>query len=573
MQNAKALRSRMLNAKQAKVAYEISQNVIVSASPGSGKTKTLIARARHKLENIPTHKSLALITYTNAGADEIAHRLVDSEKNIFIGTIHRFCLEFILRPFGWIYGWSRPRIITHLELLKFIESNRENFHLKNNLDDLNKIKRGLDGNISIPDSWENSVDINTVAAKFFSFLQEKNSIDFNEILYRSFKIISENDFVVTSLAEKFHEILIDEFQDTTIYQYEIFKIIQQKKRCTFFIVGDEKQKILRFAGAIDNAFEKAKIDFEASVEILEITYRSTNNILFTYSALFENHPNLTNESAVKDLNCKILFKETKKANHNSVLHELITDIIDQYKFKLSDIAILSPQWRDAFEASKTLRRNFRVVGLGALPHKSISNSTFSLLRCLSKFFFSKTIKNLRAVRRNIELHALEHNISIDDNLHQITNDLINEFNNIPKDQPLKTGLYQIKTIFNDVFLQPHSAFDDIIDCIDEVEIMEWDLIKYLETLSSISGITINTIHQAKGLEYKAVILNQINENKIPHQRLVSRVNNNFIYEDLTYPNIEDGRSLLYVGISRAKVFLAILHNWKPSMFIQNIKYV
>ncbi|WP_028123102.1 UvrD-helicase domain-containing protein [Epilithonimonas tenax] len=62
----------MLNSRQKKAAFEISGNTIVSASPGTGKTKTLIARAQKKLESIPKHKSLALITYTNAAADEIA---------------------------------------------------------------------------------------------------------------------------------------------------------------------------------------------------------------------------------------------------------------------------------------------------------------------------------------------------------------------------------------------------------------------------------------------------------------------------------------------------------------------
>ena len=113
----------MLNPKQKRVAYELAGNTIVSASPGTGKTKTLVARAQRKLEFKPQHRSLALITYTNAAADEISARLHSDDKSIFIGTIHRFCLEFILRPFSWIYKWDKPRIITYDELKEFIESN------------------------------------------------------------------------------------------------------------------------------------------------------------------------------------------------------------------------------------------------------------------------------------------------------------------------------------------------------------------------------------------------------------------------------------------------------------------
>ena len=89
----------MLNDYQKIAAFGYEGNTLVSASPGSGKTRTLIARAEHKLDSIPANKTLALITYTNAAADEIAERIV-SEQSTFIGTIHRFCLEFILRPYS-----------------------------------------------------------------------------------------------------------------------------------------------------------------------------------------------------------------------------------------------------------------------------------------------------------------------------------------------------------------------------------------------------------------------------------------------------------------------------------------
>jgi len=66
----------MLNHLQKKAAFKNSGNTLVSASPGTGKTKTLIARAEHKLDSLPCKKTIALITYTNSAADEIASRLV-----------------------------------------------------------------------------------------------------------------------------------------------------------------------------------------------------------------------------------------------------------------------------------------------------------------------------------------------------------------------------------------------------------------------------------------------------------------------------------------------------------------
>lgn len=564
----------MLNDKQRKVVFELSGNTIVSASPGSGKTKTLVARAQHKLDSIPYHKSLALITYTNAGADEISYRLADRDNKVFVGTIHRFCLEFILRPFGWLYEWYKPRVITYDELTEFVELNTD-FDLGNNpLDEINKIKKTLDGNLDKNVGWQNAVALEYVAEAYYSFLKTKKAIDFNEILYRSYKIISENDFVVASLSNKFYEISIDEFQDTNIYQYEILKAINQKEICTFFMVGDERQRIYRFAGAIDNAFGKASVDFTAPIEILEVTYRSTTNIINAYSSLFANHPILKNESEFKDIDYKVILKETKKANHDSVLDGCINYFVNKAKINPSEIAILSQGWRDAYEANKGLRNKYHTVGLGALPHKSLNNSTFNLIRCLSRFLYSSSVRNLRIIRRAIELHILENNLTISDTeFNFITNTLISKFSRIDKTLTLLDGISELHNVFDSVFRVTHAAFNELVSLLDKGELHLWTFEKYLETLSGISGITINTIHQAKGLEYKVVILNQINENKIPHQQYLGRDGSNYIYAPLTPESIEDGRTLLYVGISRAKAVLIILHNWKPSMFIPIIRAI
>lgn len=565
----------MLNEKQRQVVYEMPGNTIVSASPGSGKTKTLVARAQHKLETIPSHKSLALITYTNAGADEISYRLTDQDNKVFIGTIHRFCLEFILRPFGWVYDWYKPRVITYDELNEFIEKKKSDFDLGiYALDDLNKIKINIDGKLDTNVEWNNSVDLETVANAFYEFLEDKKAIDFNGILYRSYKIIAENDFVVTSLANKFYEISIDEFQDTNIYQYEILKAIQQKKTCTFFMVGDEKQRIYRFAGAIDNAFEKASSDFEAPIAILEVTYRSTTNIINTYSSLFDNHPELTNESKYKDKDYKVIFKQTTKNDHNTTLEGLVDQFINKLKVVPSEIAILSTQWRDALSVSKVLRSKFRVVGLGALPHKSLNNSTFNLFRCLSRFSHSSTVRSLRVIRRAIELHVLENNfIFSETEFNYITNSLISKFIQVDNSLSLTDGITEVQKVFDTTFKVTHSAFSELLSLIDEEEAPQWTFEKYIETLSGVSGITVNTIHQAKGLEYDVVILNQMNENKIPYQMYLGQQGRDYIYADLTEESIEDGRTLLYVGVSRAKAILIILHNWKPSMFIDILKAV
>jgi superfamily I DNA/RNA helicase len=559
----------MLNDNQITVAFKLAENTIVSASPGTGKTKTLIARAQRKLEFIPKYKSLALITYTNAAADEISSRLYSTDKNIFIGTIHRFCLEFILRPFCWKYGWDKPKVVSYNQLNEFVNLNHTINFGDNPLEELNKIKRQINGELDCPVEWRCSIPFTNAAEIYYKYLDALNVIDFNEILFRSYKIISENDFVVTSLANMFFEILIDEFQDTNIFQYEIFKTINNKNSCTFFIVGDEKQKIYRFAGAIDNAFTKASNDFKSKIYDLSITYRSTTNIVNAYSSLYTNHPPLDNQSQFKGKSVPIQFVEVNNNNSNEILDKHIAILTKGNHITASEIAILTNTWRDAFFISRHLRQKYQVVGLGALPHRNVNSTSFNLIRCISRHFYSTSARNLRVIRRNVDLHILENNVILSETeLTLAVNKVISEINNLNLSVPLIEGLQQINKIFTKVFNFEHSAINEIISLIDNVESTNWTLLRYFKVLSGIDGITINTIHQAKGLEYKAVILNGINEGNIPYQYWDS---NTRTRHPLTEDNLIDGRAKLYVGISRAKLLLIILHNWRPSLFIPIIK--
>lgn len=562
----------MLNRIQKKVVFDCPGNTIVSASPGSGKTKTLVARAQHKLETIQPFKALALITYTNAGADEISDRLVDNEKTLFIGTIHRFCLEFILRPYGWIYGWSKPRIITFDELSEFLDSNKDLDFGENKIESIGQFKKNIKGELDTSNRWTDVETFTELFTLYNNFLGQKKAIDFNEILYRSYKIVSENDFVVTSLANKFYEISVDEFQDTNIFQYEIFKIINTKELCTFFLVGDPKQRILRFAGAIDCAFESASVDFDTPVEVLEEVYRSTTNIVNAYCSLFNNHPKLTNQSKYNTIDTKILIRETRKQTHDQIIEEIIETLITKCSASPNDIAILSPTWRDCLQVSKLLRSKYKVKGFGAFPHKSVGNSTFALLRAVVKFIYFGSIRNLRIVRRNVEMHLLENSLTLSESeFHFRTNQLISKVSEVVRDRSLINGILDLKKIFESIFQSEHSAFSELIQLINDEEAQQWSIERYFEVLAGVEGITVNTIHQSKGLEYEIVILNQINENKIPYQKYLGKIQGEYCYESLTEENTQDGKTLFYVGISRAMSFLVVLHGFKPSMFIDSLK--
>lgn len=564
-----------LNKNQRKAVFELIGSALITASPGTGKTRTLVARAINKLETLPKHKSIALITYTNAGADEIASRLI-TEKPVFVGTIHSFCLEYILRPFSWLNKWKRPKVISYEQQEEFFEVNEDidlegNFG-QNKFDELGKIGKNLDGSLNSEIEWNHSIPIQEVALRYYDYQTSIGVMDFNEILYRSYYIVTNNSFVCKSLSSKFHEILVDEFQDTNLYQYKILKSINDFGTCTFFMVGDSKQRIFSFAGAIKKSFEQAKIDFNSEELELTETYRSTDNIVNTYSKLFEDHPIIDNKSDNSRLDIDVTLIQTKKDNHLEYVNSIVNQLIEKENIELNEIAVLSTSWFSAYPLSQSLRQNHRIVGLGALPHKYISNSTTSLLRILAKHYLEPSIRKLRSIKRNIEMHLLENGLQLSEKeLTYKTNTLITNFLLLNSDNNIVAGFCEIKKMFHSVFKITHATFDEILDKISTEEKQTWTIGEYLETLAGVNGINCNTIHKVKGLEFDAVILNEMNENKIPFQKFLGKEGNDWIYQELSEEDIENGKNLFYVAVSRAKKYLIILHNWKPSMFINIIR--
>lgn len=557
-----------LNDEQKEAVFNYPNGVIINASPGTGKTKTLVSRAIHRLESMPKYKKLALITYTNAGTDEISSRLVNKES-IFIGTIHRFCLQFILRPYSWIYNWGKLRVVSYAEQVEFLEINSDINLGDSPIDELNKIKRNIEGFFDTNIEWNHNITLDELTQRYNEYLEDITAIDFNEILYRSYKIINENEFVLKSLSNKFYEILIDEFQDTNLFQYEIFKKINEIGVSTFFMVGDEKQKILSFAGAIDGAFSLAQNDFELPISYLLKTYRSTNNIVNAYSLLFDNHPILENISVYNSLNIPLQKKEFdyRENTLESKINSSVEYLVEECNIELEQIAILSKTWFDAYNVSKFLRSNYNIVGLGALPHNmtNVKNSTFDLLKSLVKFKVNSSIKNLKSLRRAFESHLNENNIAFsrEDQI-IIFNSLIKSFRELEEHLTLEDGLNEIQNIFDELLVIEHNTFSQIISSISEDEINYWNIEKYFRALSNSNGILSTTIHQSKGLEFDAVILNQMSLGKVPHQNYIREQR---CYENLTVENLEEGRRVFYVGLSRAKKYLIITHNWNPSMFV------
>lgn len=246
---------------QQQLALDHPGNLLLKACPGSGKTRTIVARLVKEVEEVRgTPFAIACITYTNAAVNEIdarvaAHLMPDDETNYIVSTIHSFCLHHILRPFASrVAGFSGTMKVLTSERAEFVEIADLAAEMVGRYDlrfeDYVRFGGiGLDASGAYIGSALEDDMIALAAPHFMRLAADRGFIDFASILYHSYCLLRDDREVSRSVATKFRSFLIDEFQDTTEIQVEILRLLHQENRSKFFLVGDPAQSIFGFAGA------------------------------------------------------------------------------------------------------------------------------------------------------------------------------------------------------------------------------------------------------------------------------------------------------------------------------------
>lgn len=270
-------------------AVEYDDNLLLTACPGSGKTKTLVSKLAYIIENkdrllIGKRKVIAL-TYTNIAADTITERLMSygiSDKSVWVGTIHSFCLQWIIKP--------NINLVPRLSQGYVIIDEHEKEKLINDLKE--KYDFGLYDNIitslSINYQYEyldKTSNHYKLVDEYHQYLRENKYIDFELILNISYRLLNEYSGMCGSLAALIHHVLIDEYQDTSTIQYEILRFIIEKGKSKITLIGDQEQAIYTGLGAeIKNKEELIDYFKLERLEDMALTgcFRSSQRIIDFY---------------------------------------------------------------------------------------------------------------------------------------------------------------------------------------------------------------------------------------------------------------------------------------------------
>lgn len=533
-----------LNTKQKEVCQSPS-NFILTACPGSGKTRTITYRLAYLQQKYPSSRKYNIaITYTNRAAEEIESRLdslgIDT-SSIWTGTIHQFCMHFIIRPYAMYSDRLSKgyRIIDEYISLEYGKSIAKQLG----------ITCGYDHPLSFPEIRE----------KYDQLLVVKKEIDFDLILSLSYDLVKANSFICENIARIVRSIHVDEYQDTKELQYQILaEIIKANTAINLLFVGDVNQAIYGTLGSVAKSASEIRTLYpiEFREETLNGCYRSTQRLVDYYAQFEINATNALAVSAFRDEHGIISYVQSVSVDD---LAQSIADIISaqlEQGIPENEICVAAPQWYLIFPISNKLKGLLPSVHFDSPDITPFKYDRMNPIYLLAQLAFTKPGMKVSSRKRIaealIDILRNDYQIAISDQVDaysvlKVVNTAI-----IPDGDGLTCLKNVIKKVFR--FLKISSVQEPKLVATyraffakAEDRIQRHSLpCTYADLVKSFrekEGVVISTIHGTKGEEYHTVIAYGLLNDYLPNGKLLRN-----------RPAVahEEANKLLYVLCSRAK---------------------
>lgn len=299
-------------------AYKAVNNTVVIAGPGSGKTTVLTLKVMQLLaEVIYPPRGLACLTYSTEAVREFKSRLVklglEKRKNVFLGTVHSFCLSEIITPFAALY--PQYKIPLPIRIISEAEKNRlfnsQNYEGTPKLIDVDKERtRNIKG---ISRVAIESYDIALKAAISFEELLIQNGyLDFISMVKKSVELIKNEPYVRKALEAKYPWIIVDEYQDLGKPLHELILTLLNLTRIKVFAVGDADQSIYDFQGAAPDYLVELSQRQDVSCIHLKNNYRSSQTIVDASEYVLKSSRGYIASGKLRDYHAKLEFIECPK---------------------------------------------------------------------------------------------------------------------------------------------------------------------------------------------------------------------------------------------------------------------
>ncbi len=346
-----------LNSQQQAALKYIDGPLLVLAGAGSGKTSVITGKIAYLIEQcgIPS-RNIYAVTFTNKAAREMKDRvgkiLSGSEsKGLSVSTFHNLGLNIIrheIKKLGFKPGFSimdqedcrnilKELLVHHSDLdEKLIENIQYTISdWKNSL---------LEPGQAV--SAANSTGEQTIAMLYERYqraLRAYNAVDFDDLIMIPVCLFREQPEVLAKWQQRIRYMLVDEYQDTNLAQYELVRTLLKEKQA-LTVVGDDDQSIYAWRGARPENLMQLQEDFPALKVIkLEQNYRSTGRILAAANQLIDNNPHLIQKALWSELGpgdpLRFIISDNEEREAERVVNEII-DMRLKRRCKYSDFAIL-----------------------------------------------------------------------------------------------------------------------------------------------------------------------------------------------------------------------------------------
>lgn len=627
-----------LNEQQAEAVRQIAGPILILAGAGSGKTKALTTKIAYLLEKGVKPWNILAITFTNKAAKEMRQR-VDalvgpSAKDVWLYTFHGFCNQLLRRDINALPGYTTSFSIYDpsdcknvlKEALKKLNLDEKFYPLPGLLATISNAKNAQVDAAAFARQAEDyhAKKVAEIYAEYQKHLVQSNAVDFDDLLLLTVKLLQTVPEVREKYQNKFHYVLIDEYQDTNHVQYLLAKLLSAPEN-NLCAVGDIDQSIYGWRGAdISNILDFEKDYPQARIFKLEQNYRSTQVILDAANEVIKHN------AARRPKNLW-----TENGNGQPIAYYQARDDREEAEFvvgqirklqnegtKLGDMAILyrtnaqsrmfeenlinngipyvmvgslkfydRKEVKDILSYLRFLANERDIQGLERIinePKRGIGAATVAKVRSLLEESGMTLPEVLQTVQAQEVLGRAFGKI-------QAFSDMIQELARVKDTLPVKDLMTQVleKSGYLEALRlegsdQSKSRLDNLNEFLriadefakdpgEENNKTLEDFLNHVALVADIDdakltqdSVTLMTLHSAKGLEFPVVFIGGMEDGLFPSQRSLED-------ED----KLEEERRLCYVGITRAKkrLYLTSCRSrmvyghvvmYPPSRFLQEI---
>lgn len=507
-----------LNEEQRRAVETAASKVVVIAGPGSGKTRVEVERVKWIARGLD---SIAIMTFTNAGAAEFRERLGDlADKLAWCGTTHSYCFQLIQR-FGDQLGYKSGTV----SILPKDEK----------LPRLLRVQKELGIKMSQADLLKNELpDAHLVWKQYEFLLKQSNTIDYDLILADGLQLLRLD---AVRARVRVDHLLVDEFQDSKAIDVAIYEAIPATNR---FYVGDPDQSIFAFRDA-DPSF---LMHIEGERHKLEMNYRSGVAICHTANALIAHNKDRIPKISISASGLPSQVELDEYADGYAEL-DAIAGCISMTLVTRQSIAVL---YRNNFEVEECVRsltaRGFPVKARLQMKPRDLDRAILLLSMVLSpdnEILFERYLlcdykpavvaNTLHFMKANkISVREKTSRLTGDDNLTMLARAGVSEstIRLIVERAKMFDGEHRSAELIQDL-----RSYDPVTETTDDSE----------------AEIYVGTYHSAKGREWSVVFLPAFEQGLIPHTSQDVRGVRDLEAETNI---LEEERRLAFVALTRAR---------------------